>query len=82
MNQGEKINLDDMEDYAQFFPMPFVKLIHLFKEEFKLAIRAIVSKLDLVSKQDYLVQQRMLDEAYKELKQLKEQCHCEQLSEE
>lgn len=80
MSQGEKINLEDMDQYAQFFPFPLAKVIQMFKEEFKLALRSLVSRLDLVSKQDYLVQQKMLEEAYKELKNLKEKCNCEQLS--
>ena len=62
----------DEIDLACFFPKPFRTLIDLFHQEFQLSIRRLIKKLDLVTKEEYLVQQRLLQEAYCELERLKQ----------
>ena len=64
--------VDDI-DILAYFPRPIQVIAKGFKSECSLAIRQIVSRLDLVSKDDYLVQKRLLEDALSEVKRLKEQ---------
>ena len=59
-------------DIAALFPRPFKVLIQVFKDEFHAGLRVLISRLDLVTKQDYIIQKRLLEEAYDEIKRLKE----------
>lgn len=59
-------------DIAALFPRPFRVLIQVFKDEFNLGLRVLISKLDLVTKQEYLIQKKLLKEARDEIHRLKE----------
>ena len=64
--------VDDI-DVLAYFPRPIRVMAKGLKSEFSLAIRHIISRLDLVSKEDYLVQKRLLEDALSDVKRLKEQ---------
>lgn len=59
-------------DILSFFPRPIRMLLQGCQSEVHLSVKRIIERLDLVSKEDYLVQRRLLEQAREELKQLKE----------
>lgn len=69
----KKINLEDFEAMGDCFPKPVRLLITAFKQEFRAGIRRLIQKLDLVTKDELLVQKRLLELAYKEIHQLKQE---------
>ena len=71
MNINEKLNLDDFDAIESWFPKPLHLLMRCFKVEVKMALKHIIQSLDLVTKDEYLVQKRLLDEAYIEIERLK-----------
>ena len=60
MDNEKRYTLDEIDNLASYFPKPMRALISLFQSECRIAIRGILSRLDLVSKQDYLVQKKLL----------------------
>lgn len=67
MTQRRNLNFEDIDSVSRFLPRPLALCIKLFKSEFLLAVKALISRLDLVTKDEFLVQKRMLDDAYKEI---------------
>ena len=59
-------------DLLSFFPRPVRLLLQGCQSEVELSVKRIIERLDLVSKEDYLVQKRLLEQAREEIKQLKE----------
>ncbi len=59
-------------DVLSFFPRPVRLLLQGFQVEVHLAIKGVVDRLDLVSKDDYLVQKQLLEQAQLEIQQMKE----------
>ncbi|MEC7030825.1 MAG: hypothetical protein VXW87_04100 [Pseudomonadota bacterium] len=62
----------DNVDAFSFFPKPIKLLLQGFRSEVNHTVRRIIDHLDLVSKDDYLVQKQLLEKAQQEIKQLKE----------
>ena len=65
-----KTRLEDIENFEGVFPKPLCAVIGFFKHEFRLGLKALIGKLDLVTKDEYLVQKQLLDEAYREIHRL------------
>ena len=67
-------------DCVAFFPRQLQGIISMFRKEVEFAIKQVIKRLDLVSKDEYLVQKRMLHDAKKDVAVLKkrlEQCGCD-----
>lgn len=71
MVADKKIDLEDFDAIEAWFPKPVQLVMKAFRVEMRVALRRIIQKLDLVTKDEYLVQKRLLDEAYKEIEKLK-----------
>lgn len=56
----------------EFFPRPLHSFLDFFKSEFRAGIRRLIQRLDLVTRDEFLVQQRLLEEAYQEIERMKE----------
>lgn len=69
--------MDDIEvafeEFSHCFPKPFQKMLKAFKAEFRAGLRRLIQRLDLVTRDEFLVQKRMLDEAYQEIDKLKQE---------
>lgn len=63
------MRLEDL-DIARYFPRPLGVLLLVFKDESQLAIKTIISKLGLVTKEEYLVQKKLLENAYAQVAEL------------
>ena len=63
------MRLEDL-DIARYFPRPVGVLLSVFKDESQLAIKTIISKLGLVTKEEYLVQKKLLEDAYEQVAEL------------
>ena len=64
--------LEDV-DILSYLPKPLRLVAEGFKSEISNAIRQIILRLDLVTKEDYMVQKRLLQDALREVRELKEQ---------
>lgn len=78
MTQQHKINLDDIDSIDGVFPKPISMCIKMFKSEFLLALRALISRMDLVTKEEFLVQKKLLDKAYEDLEILRARLNSEE----
>lgn len=61
------------EEFSHCFPRPLQGTLRVFKAEFRAILRRLVQRLDLVTRDEFLVQKRMLDEAYQEIDRLKKE---------
>ncbi|UTC24622.1 hypothetical protein MMH89_00380 [Candidatus Comchoanobacter bicostacola] len=65
--------LEDFDEYYSLFPRPIRALMRCFKQECNFAIRSMILRLGLVSKQEYQVTQDLLIQAQEKIKKLEEQ---------
>lgn len=63
--------LEDI-DVLAYLPSPLKGLMQGFRAELSHGLRCIIVNLDLVTKEEYLVQKRLLDDALAEVRALKE----------
>lgn len=66
----EKISLEEFDDICDL-PKPLQTVLRVFRSEFQVFLKRLIGKLDLVTKDEFLVQKRLLEEAYAELERLK-----------
>jgi|GEM_PF-5165437 BMFP domain-containing protein YqiC len=70
--QNEDIDNINFEEIGHCFPKPFQVIIHIFKSEFRAGLRRFIQRLGLVTKDEFMVQKKLLDEAYRIIDQLKQ----------
>ena len=77
MTQQHKVKFEDIDFMDGIFPKPLSICIRMFKSEFLIALRALIARMDLVTKEEFLVQKRLLDKAYGDLEILRERLNSE-----
>lgn len=76
--RGLTLNMDHI-DIMAFFPQKLRRILSMFTIEIEMAMKQVIQRLGLVAKEDYLVQKRLLENAQKdldEMKKQKERCGC------
>ena len=66
------MNMDHI-DIMAFFPQKLRRILSMFTIEIETAMKQMIQHLGLVAKEDYLVQKRLLENAQKDLDELKKQ---------
>ena len=72
------MNMDHI-DIMAFFPQKLRRILSMFTIEIETAMKQMIQHLGLVAKEDYLVQKRLLENAQKDLDEMKKQrerCGC------
>lgn len=61
------------EEFNHCIPKPLQSIMRAFRSEFRASLRRLIQRLDLVTKDEFLVQKRLLEEAYREIERLKQE---------